>query len=193
MAARLVFVSHAPIDETRSAAFPRPTSRITSELGPVVLRSVARLRGPELRCAQTADGLGWRATVEPELADLDLGLWAGADPLAVMAEDPASINNFFTFTTVRPPNGETVSELIARVGRLCDRQWPDGRTLLITSPMVVRAAAVHLLALPDSAFFSLDVEPLSALSCSAFGSSWKLRGLMPFAAWSALWDRTDAP
>jgi broad specificity phosphatase PhoE len=193
LAARLVFVANAPIDETRSAAFPLPTSQITSKLEPVALRSVARLRGPELRCAQTADGLGWSATVEPELADLDLGSWAGADPMAVMAADPASIDNFFSFTTVRPPNGETVSELIARVGRLCDREWPDGRTLLVTSPMVVRAAAVHLLALPSSAFFSLDVEPLSALSCSAFGSRWKLRGLMPFAAWSMLWNRGDTP
>jgi broad specificity phosphatase PhoE len=134
--------------------------------------------------------LGWSATVEPDLADLDLGSWAGADPLAVMAADPAAIDNFFSFTTVRPPDGETVSELIARVGRLCDREWPDGRSLLITSPMVVRAAAIHLLALPSSAFFSLDVEPLSALSCSAFGKRWKLSGLMPFSAWSSLLSRT---
>ncbi len=191
MAARLVFVANAPIDESRGATFPLPTSRITATLEPVEIRSVSTLRGPELRCEQTAIGLGWSSTSEEDLADLDLGSWAGADPMQVMATDPAAINNFFSFTSIRPPGGETVSELIERVGRVCDRDWPDGRTLLVASPMVVRAAAVHLLGLPSSAFFSIDVEPLSALSCSAFGSRWKLRGLMPFTAWSKLWHRAD--
>ena len=191
MAVRLVFVANAPIDETRRGTFPLPESQLISVPAPVNIRSVAALRGPELRCAQTATGLGWTTTAEPDLADLELGSWAGADPMEVMATDPASINNFFSFTTVRPPGGETVSELIERVGRVCDREWPDGRTVLVVSPMVVKAAAVHLLGLPSSAYFSFDVEPLSALSCSAFGGRWKLRGLMPFAAWSRLWNRAD--
>ncbi len=191
MAARLVFVANAPIDGTGPATFPIPAAQITSSLEPVPIRSVATLRGPELRCEQTTTGLGWSATVEQDLADLDLGDWAGADPVDMMTADPSTMTNFYSFTTVRPPGGETVSELIARVGRLCDRDWPDGRTLLVTSPTVVKAAAVHLLGLPTSAYFSLDVEPLSALSCSSFGGRWKLRGLMPFAAWSALGNRAD--
>ncbi len=193
MAARLVFVANAPITETRAATFPTPTSEITSTPEPVAIRTVAVLCGPELRCRQTAAGLGWNASVEAHLADLDLGSWTGANPVEVMAADPSAIAHFFRSTTVRPPGGETAAELIERVGRVCDREWADGRTVLVTSPMVIRAAAVHLLGLPDSAYFSLDVEPLSALSCSASGGRWTLRGLMPFAAWSTLWKGTDAP
>ena len=188
MAPRLVFVANAPIGESSAATFPTPDSQVVAVPERVPMRTVGMLRGPELRCEQTVAGLGWTAEVADELADLDLGTWAGADPVALLSVDPSTIGDFFTFTTVRPPGGETVSELIERVGRLCVRDWPHGRTVLVTSPMVVRAAAVHLLGLPSSAYFSLDVEPLSALSCSAFGGRWKLNGLMPFGAWSSLWS-----
>ena len=190
VATRLVFLAPAATGQTRGAAFARADSALARTPDPVDIRMVGCRRGPELRCAQTAAGLGWTATVEDSLADLDVGDWAGADPMDLLARDPAAIGNFFRSTTVRPPGGETVSELIERVGGFCGQDWPDGRTVLITSAPVIRAAAVALLGLPGSAFFGFDVEPLSALVLTGAGSSWKLQALMPFAAWTATWNRS---
>ncbi|SDO24386.1 Histidine phosphatase superfamily (branch 1) [Nakamurella panacisegetis] len=192
MAARLVFVANAPIDSTRAATFPTPDSAVVGRVEPAPIRMVGCLRGSEQRCAQTASGLGWPAEVDPALDDLDLGAWAGADPMDLLMAGTPELADFFRRPTVRPPGGETVSELIARVGRRCDGDWPDGRTVLVTSPAVVRAAVVHLLGLPESAYFNFDVAPLDALSCSRSDARWTMRSLMPFAAWSALWARDES-
>ena len=115
LAARLVFVANAPIDETRSATFPLPTSQITSTLEPVVLRSVCA--SARTRVAMCADGRsGWVGAPRRAGSGGPRPRSPGPVPIRwqVMAADPASIDNFFSFTTVRPPNGETVSELIAQ-------------------------------------------------------------------------------
>ena len=191
MAARLVFVANAPIDSTRTARFPTRDAAVVRPVEPAPIRMVKCLRGSEERCAQTASGLGWTAEVDSALDDLDLGAWAGADPVELLMAGTDGAADFFRFTTVRPPGGETVSELIARVGHLCNRDWPDGRTVLVTSPAVVRAAVVHLLALPSSAYFSFDVSPLDALTCSGSDGRWTMQSLMPFSAWSGLWAHDD--
>ena len=115
---RLTLVSHAMTDATSAGRFPadEPLSslgvRQLSEMAGQFRADVA-VCGSELRVRQTAQGLGLRATVEPRLSDLDAGSWRGAllDDI-----DAADIHLWLTDVTAAPPGGESVADLLARIG-----------------------------------------------------------------------------
>jgi len=183
MAARLVLVAHAATAATRRGTFPigeaveRP-----ADIARVELRAAQVLSGPELRCTQTATALGWRPTVIPELADLDAGEWAGRDLGDLFATEPDAVQRWMTDPAAEPPGGESLMDLVRRVGELLDGlNWPDGRTVMVTTPLVIRAAITHLLR--AQLLFAIDIEPLSATMLTGHAGRWKLRALVPRAAW----------
>lgn len=143
-----------------------------------------RLRGPRPRlvmsspaCAarQTVEALGLEATVEPALIEIDHGEWAGralddlhstqADALAVWLADP----------TRGAPGGETMAEVLHRVGI-----WLDGlidqdtAVLAITHAAVIRMAIAHVLDVPINAALRIDVAPLS-LTTLSFNACWRFQ------------------
>ncbi|MFD7230323.1 histidine phosphatase family protein [Streptomyces sp. NPDC059881] len=66
--------------------------------------------------------------------------------------------------------------LCGRVGDWIDALGQDaGRVLAVDEPAVVRAAAVHALAAPLTAFWRVDVPPLSALTLTGRSGRWNLR------------------
>ncbi|MET0237587.1 MAG: histidine phosphatase family protein [Kibdelosporangium sp.] len=169
---RLVLISHATTTATRRAAFPNdePLDR-PGAMQPVDLGRIASFRtGPELRCRQTAAALGWDCTVEPALADLDFGAWRG-QTLGEVAD-----TSWLTDLNAAPHGGESVHDLLARVGT-----WLDGlrglgeRVAAVTHPAVIRAAVVHVLSAPAQSFWRIDVVPLSYTQLSHRGSHWTLR------------------
>ena len=183
MAPRLLLVAHAATAATRRGAFPvnEPIERPT-DIADVELRAVLVLSGPELRCTQTAAALGWTPTVIPGLADLNAGNWKGRDIGDLFATEPMAIQGWMTDPTARPPDGESLADLVERVGATLDsRNWPDGRSVIVTSPLVIRAAITHLLQVP--ALFAIDIEPLSTTELTGHGGRWKLRALMPKGTW----------
>jgi broad specificity phosphatase PhoE len=185
VAPRLVLVAHAVTSAVRLSAFPLDEGIEADQItGPVPLRAVLCRAGPELRCMQTAQALGWAATADPGLADLDAGRWNGLGLGDVFTSEPDSMSGWLRDVDVRPHGGESLSELIDRVGAVLDgTSWPDGRSLLVTSPLVIRAAVVHLLGTPRSFLFSVDVGPLSATVLTGHAGRWKLRGLLPWGSW----------
>lgn len=174
--ARLTLISHAATAATRSAAFPldesleRPADVTPSPL----LRRVDTVPcGPEIRCLATAQGLGFSPTVEPALADLDLGDWRGRTLAELEASDPAALMSWLTDPSAAPHGGESLAVFVDRVTAWLD--GVDGRAVAVTHPAVVRAIVVHVLGAPLSSFWRLDVAPLSYTRLSRNGSLWTLR------------------
>jgi len=190
MAARLMLVAHAATSATRRAAFPTDEAiERPKDIGPSSVRAGTWFSGPELRCRQTAEALGWRPTVVDGLADLDAGRWTGAELGRLMGAEPEAVLAWMNDVTVAPHDGESLQDLIDRVGRALDGtapvggRWPDGLSVVVAAPLVIRAALVHLLAAPSSLLFAVDIEPLSATIVTGHGGRWKLRALLPWGRW----------
>lgn len=59
---------------------------------------------------------------------------------------------------------------------LAARAGDEQRILAITHPTVMRAALAHVLEIPPSAAFRIDIAPLSRLTLS-FNRQWRFQGL----------------
>ena len=57
----------------------------------------------------------------------------------------------------------------------------EGRVLALTHPAVMRAALIHALGASATAFWRIDVAPLSRLILSRHGGSWRLQALEKLA------------
>ncbi len=190
MAPRLMLVAHAATSATRRAAFPidEPIDR-PEKISPTRVRAGLWLSGPELRCRQTAAALGREPTVVDGFADLDAGRWQGAELRELMTAEPESVMAWMTDVAAAPHGGESLQDLITRVGEALDRSamdglpWPDGLSVVVAAPLVIRAALVHLLAAPSALLFAVDVEPLSATLVTGHRDRWKLRALLPWGRW----------
>ena len=176
------FDDGAPIDDAgaaraRAAAGALPTG------GRVVT-------SPTVRCRETAAALGLapeRAAgspaaakpvepVEPvELAGLDVGRWRGLTLAEVGAAEPEAVARWLADPGCAPHGGESVEDLCARVARWLESSSREGRTLAVVEPEIVRAAVVHVLGTPVTAFWRLDVPPLTATSLSGRDGRWNLR------------------
>ncbi|MTD13069.1 histidine phosphatase family protein [Nakamurella sp. YIM 132087] len=181
-AARLLILACGATADHAAVAFPTETSPLLRAVAPPrPLRADRVLAGPELRCTQTADTLGTWEPAPAGLHDLDAGDWTGRPAVDLLDE---GLPEFLTGTTSRAPGGESFGDLIARVRHALDGlpQEPH-RSLLVVAPLVVRAALVALLDLPDTAFHRFDVAPLTLARVSGFrtpaGTRWNLQGLAP--------------
>lgn len=181
MTVRLVLVTHAETAATRAARFPGVESltehgRSAAVSARGALRRIGHAwHGPEARCQETAAALGLIATAEPALADLDTGTWRGLTLAEVEAERPDGLLAWLTDPDATPHDGESIFLLVQRVGT-----WLGGlparpaRIAAVTHPAVARAAVLHVLGAPPSAFWSLDTRPLSQTWMSRHGGRWRL-------------------
>jgi broad specificity phosphatase PhoE len=152
---RLTLVSHAMTDAMAAGRFPRdePLNALgqrqidaTTDLGVVD----AAVCAPETRTRQTAELLGLRAETEPLLADLNCGAWRGS---VLNGVGPAELTLWLTDPSQAPHGGESVTDLVNRVGgwltSLADRR---GRLVAVTHPGVIRAAIIFTLNAPPKSF-----------------------------------------
>jgi broad specificity phosphatase PhoE len=172
---KVVLVSHAPTTATRSGSFPddEPLERDDS-VEPLDLGRWGHfLCGPELRCRQTAAGLGWDAVVDPALADLDFGQWRRL-PLHEVPETDAI--RWFNDPKASPHGGESIQSLLVRVGDWLEVVHDTGqRIVAVTHPAVIRAAVINVLGAPPRSFWRIDVAPLSHTRLTCNGGSWTVR------------------
>jgi len=129
---------------------------------------------PSTRCRETAAALGLDGAEAPGLRGLDVGRWRGRALDELTTAEPEALGHWLTDPDWAGHGGESVRAVCARVG-----QWlagaGDGRTVAVVEPEVVRAAVVQVLGLPASAFWRLDVVPLTATELSGRAGRWNLR------------------
>lgn len=181
--ARITFISHATTEALRQAAFPPDEPLIAGEaerlaaLGWVIPRAQQILAAPELRTQQTAAALGLQAAVCVELTDMNYGTWRGSEIGAVQASDPEGVAVWLTKVDAAPHGGESITDLIERIGRWLEDQTGSGHILAITHPAVIRAAVLGVTQAPSESFWRVEVSPLSATDLRHNGRYWTLRSV----------------
>lgn len=138
---------------------------------------------PEERARQTALMLGLpAATTERRWSDLDVGTWAGRRFDDVLASVPADLRDWVTDPAATPHAGESVVDLLGRVSEAIAGQRRDGLHVVVTSPMVLRAAVAATLGQAQG-FFAVDAGPLDAVEISVDGGRVVLKRLRPYPQW----------
>jgi broad specificity phosphatase PhoE len=132
---------------------------------------------PSLAARQTAEILGHAATLDTALADMATGAWRGRGLADVQAGQPEALMAWIQDPAAGVPGGESFAEVAGRVSAWMDAQASsNARILAVTHPNVMRAALAHVLYIPASAAFRVDVAPLSMLTLS-FNRQWRFQGL----------------
>ncbi|MCX4911196.1 histidine phosphatase family protein [Streptomyces sp. NBC_00878] len=162
------------------------------------------LVSPTVRCRETAAALGLdtdtiasvaAAVIEPELAGLDVGRWRGATLAEVSADEPEAVGRWLADPSSAPHGGESVSGLCERVAKwletAADPALGSGpgsasgsapgsgagsvRIVAVVEPEIVRAGVVRALGAPESAFWRVDVPPLTVTEFSGRAGRWNVR------------------
>ncbi|MET9412513.1 histidine phosphatase family protein [Streptomyces sp. NPDC002935] len=138
---------------------------------------------PTVRCRQTAEALGLEGGVDAsELAGLDVGRWRGATLAEVSAKEPEAVALWLADPASAPHDGESVRAFCDRVAkRLDEAAGFDGRTVAVVEPEVVRALVLRVLGAPGSAFWRVDVPPLTVMEFSGRAGRWNIRAGRPLA------------
>ncbi|WP_411080091.1 histidine phosphatase family protein [Streptomyces sp. cmx-18-6] len=184
------FDGDAPLDPAGERA-----ARAAADAAPKADRM---LSGPSERCLATAAALGLAADREPALAGWDLGRWSGRRLDEVGAAEPDAVAAWIGDPRAAPHGGESLRDLLERVGGRLDAIGiggvgglggqadvggaAGGSVVAVVEPAVVRAAVVHGLKLPVEAFWRLDVAPLSLTELSGRSGRWNVRLGRPLAA-----------
>ncbi|OIK02527.1 histidine phosphatase family protein [Streptomyces sp. MUSC 14] len=182
MTSRVTFLSPATSPSLRQARFYDGDS--IDDTGAARAREAAGslpvpahvVMSPSVRCRETAEALGLAGMEKPELNGLDVGRWRGRTLDEVAAAEPEAVGYWLGDPGWAAHGGESVRDVCARVGNWLDTaQDMNGRTVAVVEPEVVRAAVVHVLDLPATAFWRLDVPPLTATELSGRAGRWNLR------------------
>jgi broad specificity phosphatase PhoE len=173
---RLLLVRHPPTSATRRAAFPldEPLDAAgrtaAAALAGALPRRCEVLSSPRLRCRETAAAAGLDARVEPALAECDFGSWGG---IALRDVDAGDAGAWMGDPEAAPHGGESLKAFAARVADWIDDQArSEGTAAAITHGGVVKAAVVHVLDAPLSAFWRIDAAPLSVTELHAHDGRW---------------------
>ena len=94
------------------------------------------------------------------------------------SEDPGGLDAWLRDPYAAPRGGESLAELITRVGAvLDDHQWPDGRSVVVVTPLVARALLVHALGAMPEVILRIDIAPLGRALISRSQQTWRLTSL----------------
>lgn len=178
---RITLVSHAPTLALRRASFPLDEPLIEGEvekiasIGWVAPRAQHIWCGPERRAQQTAKALGLEPSVSVDLGDVDYGTWQGKGIDVVQVSDPEGLANWLTNVHATPHGGESLVELLARVGQWLEHQKSAGHTIAVTHPAVIRAAILCAIQAPPESFWRIEIAPLSMTDLRFNGKLWTVR------------------
>lgn len=180
MAPRLLVIAHAATPATHALVFGDPGQLLPGEIRRLNRRVASWVRGPEEACEATAVHLGRNAEPIQQLRGCDFGAWTGRALVDIAVDDPSGLEAWLGDPRAAPHGGESLAELINRVGRvLDDHPWPEGRTVLVGTPLVARALLVHALNAAPEVIFHIDMAPLSRALISRSQQMWRLARLEP--------------
>jgi broad specificity phosphatase PhoE len=178
----MLLICHGSTAATRTTAFP-----LNEPLEPSALDAAAALAdrfpsdrrtltSPALRCRQTAIALGLSPTVDAGLADWDLGRWAGRTLNELAESSPDDVRAWTSDPSTTAHGGESLLQLIERVGSWLDDPADDraSRLIAVTHAGVIRAAVVHALRAPAHSFWRIEVAPLAVVQLRGEPGRWSL-------------------
>jgi broad specificity phosphatase PhoE len=181
LASRLTLIAHAATEAQRRTAFPldepleqREMAKIAA-LGWKAPRAHRIVSGPERRAKQTAEALGLSAETAVELRDCDYGAWRGYTLSEVEQRQPEEVLAWLTDPDAAPHGGESILQLITRMGDWLKEQSAVDHTIAVTHPAVIRSALIHTLQSPPSSFWRIDIAPLSLTDLRWNGRVWTVR------------------
>ena len=177
MSQRLVVVAHGPTTGLREAIFGDLGHLLDAAAIPAVrARFAGWFQGPEAACAQTAARLGGPGEAMTRLRTCYFGSWSGRSLADVGATDAKGVRHWLADPHAKPHDGESLSQLIVRVGAVVDQtRWPQGQSIVVVTPLVARAVAVHTLGAPPETIFRIDLPPLGRVQVSRSTDLWRLR------------------
>ena len=184
MSSRLILIAHAETDATRRGAFPDGESlnqrgqRAARDQWSAMPKRDLALASPAPAARECSSAMGLQADIDPALGELDVGSWRGRalaeigaatpDALAAWIGDPAFVGH----------GGESIEALVVRTrGWLEARREARGTTIAVSHAAVLRAALVAMLDAPASAFWVVDVGPLTMITLTSDTRRWALRDL----------------
>ena len=198
-ATRLILICHASTSATREARFgaddPLDAHGFSSiaQAGPIGA-DYASWTSPALAARQTAERFGLSAAVDVSLRDLDGGSWRSRSLAEIADADPASLAAWLSDPIARPHGGESIAMLAERISAWLESAGrAANRVAAVTHAAVIRAAILHALGAPLTAFWRIDVPPLTTVELSGFGTRWNLRSFTPPGAKADLRRRQAAP
>jgi broad specificity phosphatase PhoE len=178
---RITLISHAATLALRHSSFPLNESVTEGELEKIAASGWAAPRaqqvccGPERRTWETATALGLKPTETIEISEINYGIWGGKQIDEIQASDPAGLAAWLTDVQATPHGGESVAQLIARVGAWLEKQTNAGHTVAVTHPAVIRGVILYCLQAPLTSFWRLDIAPLSVTDLRFNGRLWTTR------------------
>ena len=184
MTARLFLIAHGATAATRAARFSddeplETTAIVAAEALKSGLRRYDRVLTSPARAAMgTRAALGLNGMVDAALRDCDYGRWRGRAVSEVAQREADGLASWLSDPAAAPHGGESLNALIARVGVfLAEASMAKGATLAVTHASVVRAAIVCALGAGASAFWRIDVAPLSVAELSGREGRWNVVAL----------------
>lgn len=180
MNARVTCITPAPTAATAAAAFPADEpldarGRAWAEAARSRVRRADRARcGPEQACRETCAALAVEPEVDVGLTGWDLGRWAGRTLDDLAAECPDDVAAWLGDPSAAPHGGESLAALLARTQAWLAAREP-GHTLVVCGTGVVRAAIVTALGAPATAFWRLDVGPMTRTDLRGGPARWTVR------------------
>ncbi len=182
MRARLSWICHGATEANRKGRFPDDEPLEEKAVQQTGL-SLARLGtvdrvwvSPALRARQTAVLLGLDGTLESEMRDCDYGVWRGRSLAELHESDPESLLSWMKDPAAAPHGGESLSSVMQRISEWLGHHVQDvGHVVVVTHASVIRAAILHVLQAPASAFWTIDIEPFGLVEMTSDGRRWQLR------------------
>ncbi|MBW0092374.1 histidine phosphatase family protein [Pseudonocardia sp. KRD-184] len=181
MNGRVTLVCHSSTSATNAAAFAADEpldargARWATEARGRLTRADRVLCGPGAACRQTAEALGLSAKIEPALGDWDLGRWRGRTLDEVAADESDAVTAWLSEPDAAPHGGEAQATLLARVAAWLAEAPGEGHTVVVTHAAVVRAVLLSVLHAPPTAFWRIDIAPLTATRLRGGPGRWTIR------------------
>ena len=181
MTDRLTLIAHAATEAQRRTTFPLDEPILDQEVAKVLGLNWVAPRAehiwaaPEQRTQQTSSILALQATTAEHLRDCDYGSWRGRAMDQVQSEDQEGLLAWLTDPGASPHGGESIEDLLGRVGNWMDEQRECGHSIAVTHPSVIRAAIINALHIPGQTFWRFDIPPLSFSDLRFSRNTWTVR------------------
>jgi broad specificity phosphatase PhoE len=171
MSLRLIMIAHAETDATRRGAFPKGEGlnakgmKAAREQWMAMPKRDAAFASPAPAARETASVLGLAAEIDKGLGEWNVGRWRGETLGDIAKADPDAAAAWRADPAFDDHGGESLSAMSGRVAAwLAGAEEKRGTVIAVTHAAVCRAALIAILGAPATAFWHIEVEPMSMMT-----------------------------